>query len=115
MSDDDRDDSDDRWLYSDDPDGTWWLLRAIGGVLAVTALCVVLAAWLGCAAATVTPDGSVRGVALAGGSIERCIPRGEAGIIASAPTECTKIVAQSLPGAVFGLIGQAAAPLWALF
>lgn len=111
----DEDDRDDRWLYSDDPDGTWWVLRAVGAALGLTVACVVLAAWLGCAAATVDPDGTVRGVALAGGSVERCVPRGEAGLIASAPQECVRVVAQSLPSAVFGLLGQAAAALWALF
>lgn len=71
----------------------------------------VLWGLLGCAAATVDPDGTVRGVAVAGGHVERCVPRGEAGIIASAPTECVRIEAQSVPSALLGLLGQAASAL----
>jgi len=66
---------------------------------------------LGCAAATVDPDGTVRGFAAAGGHVERCVPRGEAGVLTSAPTECVRIEAQSLPSAIFGLLGQAASAL----
>jgi hypothetical protein len=65
----------------------------------------------GCAAATVDPDGTVRGFAAAGGHVERCVPRGEAGIISSAPQECVRIEAQSIPSALFGMLGQAAAGL----
>lgn len=67
-----------------------------------------------CAAASVGPDGSVRAVAAMGGSVERCIPTGEAGVLTSAPEACTKVEAQSLPSAVFGFAAQALTALWGL-
>lgn len=106
---------DDRWLYEGDPDGVWWTLKAVGTVVGVAALCVVLAAWLGCAAVSLGPDGSVQAATLMGGSVERCVPTGEAGMLTSAPQACTKVTSQSLPSAVFGLLGQAASAIWALF